>query len=93
MGHLQKMCKSSEKSGDGSEKQKNPEVGQFEDEPGYESFMCDVFEGAEARVGDVGEQRVNTWLGDSGSSHHIVSSSDGTIDVTKCPPDTRIQQI
>ena len=55
--------------------------------------MCDVVEGAEARVGDVGEQRVNTWLGDSGSSHHIVSPSAGMIDVTKCPPDTRIQQV
>ena len=37
VGHLQKMCKSSDKSGDGSDEQKNPEVGLFEDNLGYES--------------------------------------------------------
>ena len=90
MGHLQKMCKSMDKSGDGSEKQKNPEVGQFEEKPGYKSMVCDIVDEAKARVGDAGEQ-INTWLGDSGSSHHIVSSSAGMINVTKCPPGMRIQ--
>ena len=90
VGHLQKMCKSSG-SGDGADKPK-PEAGQFEDLPGYESCMCNLVD-AEARRSNVGNQRVNNWLGDSGSSHHIVSSSVGMIDVTKCPAGMRIQQV
>ena len=87
VGHLQKMCKSSG-SNDGADKSK-PEAGQFENLPGYESCVCNLVD-AEARSSYVDTPRVNKWLGDSGSSHHIVSSSAGMIDVTKCPAGMRI---
>ena len=38
------------------------------------------------------EQKLDPWLGDSGASHHIKSSSAGMIDVTKCPPGTKIKK-
>ena len=33
------------------------------------------------------------WLGNSGASHHIKSSSAGMINVTKCSPGTTIRQV
>ena len=33
------------------------------------------------------------WLGDTGNSHHIKSTSEGMIDVGPCPPGTRIRQV
>ena len=51
----------------------------------------------EAMVGELGgksdDQPVDVWLGDSGASHHIKSSSAVMIEVTKCPPGTKIRQV
>ena len=46
----------------------------------------------------IGESRdesnlVDIWLGDSGASHHIKSSSSRMINVTKCPPGTTIRRV
>ena len=73
-----------------------PEAGQFDD---FESFECEAtIETMEAMVGENGfvgktEQLLDIWLGDSKASHHIKSSSAGMIDVTTCPPGTRIKQV
>ena len=94
-GHLSKMCK----SGSSSEGPRvNPEAGQFDD---FESLMCDVTIGeiqaeglvVEEKFVGKAEQVLDTWLGDSGSSHHIKSSSAGMVNVTKCPPGTKIRQV
>ena len=96
--HLQSMCKSTDKGGSGGSEgpRIRPEAGQFDD---FESFTCEATIGAmEAMVGEQGfvgksEQQLDTWLGDSGASYHIKSSSAGMIDVTKCPPGTKIKQV
>ena len=89
---MQMMCKAKTEDG-ASSGSRTPEAGQFEDDDG---FACTVTIGnAEAMIGDVGEKsnHVDVWLGDSGASHHIKSSSSGMIDVMKCPPGTTIRQV
>ena len=46
-------------------------------------------------IGESGDKSksVDIWLGDSGASDHIKSSSSGMINVTKCPPGTTIRQV
>lgn len=75
------MCKSSDKS---LEKQKNPEVGQFDDYD-FDSLKCNVIAKDEVMVGEADKQQIDNWLGDTGSSHHIKSSAARMINVTVCP--------
>ena len=39
------------------------------------------------------EHKIDTWLGDTGSSHHIKSTREGLINDEKCPPGTKIRQV
>ena len=85
------MCKSSKTDGSTSGGSRPPEAGQFDD---YDGFACTVTIGsAEAVIGESIDKSkfVDVWLGDSGASHHIKSSSLGMINVTKCPPGTTIR--
>ena len=93
IGHLQSMCKSSKSEGTTSGGSSTPEASQFDT---YDGFACEVTIGAaEAYIGDSSSDSkpVDTWLGDSGASHHIKSSATGMINVTKCPPGTKIRQV
>ena len=90
VGHLQSMCKSKSEGGTSST---HPEAGLTEE---YDGFSFDVTIGAEARVVDVAAARTHfadIWLGDTGASAHIKSSSENMINVTKCPPGTKIRQV
>ena len=92
IGHLQSMCKSSKGDGNASGGSSTPEASQFDT---YDGFACSVTIGAaEAFIGESdASKRVDTWLGDSGASHHIKSSSSGMINVCNCPPGTTIRQV
>ena len=92
VGHLQSMCKM--KSEGASSLQRAAEAGLSEE---WDGFACTVTIGkVEAMLGDVtavGTQFSDIWLGDSGASHHIKSSSARMINVTKCPTGTTIRQV
>ena len=101
-GHLQVMCKASSDrasgSGGGEGSRRQPEAAQFDS---FDSYMCEVTIGEELPeammvvvdiVGEA-EQQIDKWLGDTGSSHHIMSSGAGMINVEKCPPCTKIRQV
>ena len=90
VGHLQSMCKSKSEGGTSST---HPEAGLSEE---YDGFSFDVTIGAEAMVVDVAAAKTHfsdIWLGDTGASAHIKSSSENMINVTKCPPGTKIRQV
>ena len=56
--------------------------------------MYDVVDVAKVLIGEADvKQQIGTWLGDSESSHHIKSSAAGMINITKCPPGMKIQQV
>ena len=38
-------------------------------------------------------QSDDTWLGDTGSSHHIKSTGTGMVNIEPCPPGTCIRQV
>ena len=77
---------------------KQPKAAQFDT---YESFAREVFIGQEQPEGMIVEvdlarsssQPVDTWLGDTRSSHHIKSTRAGMVKVEPCPPRTRIRQV
>ena len=92
------MCKgagdrasSSRVGGAGSKEQ--PEAAKFDT---YESFACEIFigqahlEGMVVEVGLAGStnQPDGTWLGGTGSSHHIKSTKTGMVNLEPCPPRT-----
>ena len=91
VGHLQSMCKM---KADGAASTSHPEAGLSEE---YDGFACTVTIGnMEAMSGDAAASSTkfsDIWLGDSGASHHIKSSSADMINVTKCPPGTKIRQV
>ena len=102
-GHLLVMCKgagdrASGSGGGGAGSKKQPEAAQFDT---YESFACEVFIGqahpegmiVEVDLGGSTSQPNGTWLGDTGSSHHIKSTKTGMVNVEPCPPGTRIRQV
>ena len=107
VGHLLAMCKeaseraSERASASGSGGGSNKKAAESAHVDSMEGFKCEVFTGdqqPEAMVVEVdlagSDQRGNeTWLGDSGSSHHIKSTSAGMIDVKPCPAGTRIRQV
>ena len=74
------MCKSSKGDGNASGGSSTPEASQFDT---YDGFACSVTIGAaKAFIGESGAFKpVDIWLGDSGASHHIKSSSSGMINV------------
>ena len=86
------MCKSSKSDNNTSGGSGTPEAGQFDT---FDGFACEVTIGATAFVGESGasSKSADIWLGDSGTSHHIKSSSTGMINVCKCPPGTKIRQV
>ena len=70
-----------------------PEAGQFEDP---RVFACNATIGTmEGFIGEPARNSVagDVWLGDSGASHHIKSSSTGMFNVNKCPPGTTLRQV
>ena len=94
VGHLQSMCKSKSDGGTSSGNQGHGEAGLSEE---YDGFACTVTIGiVEAMIGDAAAAKTklsDIWLGDSGASHHIKSSSANMINVTRCPPGTTIWQV
>ena len=94
VGHLQTMCKSKSESGTSSGNHGQGEAGLSEE---FDGFTCTVTIGSmEAMIGDAAAVKTkfsDIWLGDSGASHHIKSSSTSMINVTQCPPGTTIRQV
>ena len=102
-GHLLVMCKAasdraSGSSSGGSGAKKQPEAAQFDS---YKSFACEVIIGQAHPEGMIVEvdfarsssQSDDTWLGDTGSSHHIKSTGTGMVNIEPWPPGTRIRQV
>ena len=102
-GHLLAMCKAasdraSGSGGGGAGPKKQPEAAQFDT---YESFASEVIIGQAHPEGMIVEvdlarsssQPDGTWLGDTGSSHHIKSTRTGMVNIEPCPPGTRIRQV
>ena len=101
LGHLQSQCKAASerasRSRNGGDK-KAPEGATLDT---FDSFRCEVLIGdsePEAMIGEVDlagdfSSDCDTWLGDSGSSHHIKSTATGMVDDRPCPAGTRIRQV